>query len=49
MDPDPQQIERSYPHPHQRGKLDPDQSDKLNPDKDQFADDKPQCLENESL
>jgi hypothetical protein len=53
-DPDPHKIERddegSDPNPHQRDKQDPDplphQNDKLDPDPHQFADDKPNCMEN---
>ncbi len=47
MDPDP--------HPNQSNNLDPDtypdphQSDKQDPDLHQFADDKPKCMEYESI
>jgi hypothetical protein len=52
---DPHQIERKdpdpCPHPHLSCKLDPDpdpdphQRDNLDPDPQQFADDKPKCME----
>ncbi len=41
VDPDPHQIERYDPDPHQSDKLDP------GPDPHQFADDEPNCMENE--
>ncbi len=49
VDPDPHHIERQDQNPLQRDKLypDPDKSDKLDPS--QFADDKPNCMENEPI
>ncbi len=43
VDPDPHQIERYDPDPHQSDKLDPGPD----PDPHQFADDEPNCMENE--
>jgi hypothetical protein len=47
VDLDPHQIKREDPDPQQIYKLDqdPHQSDKLEADPDQFADDKPKCVE----
>jgi hypothetical protein len=50
-DPNPHQIDKLDLDPHQSEKLDPDplQSDNLDPDPYQLTDEKPKCMEYETL